>query len=119
MGTPIRTLVVTEDFYKKKPELAQKFMNCFVMATKAFIDDPKLASKYVRETLFKGQVSEADFDAAIGNSPYSFDITPAHIQITGDTMAKYGVGRFPKAPVATEFVKTDMLEKAKAANGVK
>ena len=119
IGSPVRTLVMTEKFYKEKPELAQKFMNCFVMATKAFIDDPKLASKYVRETLFKGQVSEADFDAAIGNAPYSYDITPEHLQITGDTMAKYGVGKFPKGPIATEYVKTDLLEKAKIANGIK
>ena len=119
IGSPVRTLVMTEKFYKEKPELAQKVMNCFVMATKAFIDDPKLASKYVRETLFKGQVSEADFDAAIGNAPYSYDITPEHLQITGDTMAKYGVGKFPKGPTATEYVKTDLLEKAKVANGIK
>jgi NitT/TauT family transport system substrate-binding protein len=119
IGSPVRTLFMSEKMYKEKPELAQKFMNCFVMATKAFIDDPKLASKYVRETLFKGQVSEADFDAAIGNSPYSYDITPEHIQVTIDTMAKYGVGKFPKPPVATDFVKVDMLEKAKAANGIK
>jgi NitT/TauT family transport system substrate-binding protein len=119
IGSPSRTLVMTEKFYKEKPALAQKFMNCFVMATKAFIDDPKLASKYVRETLFKGQVTEADFDAAIGNAPYSYDITPEHLQITGDIMAKYGVGKFPKGPIATEYVKTDLLEKAKAANGIK
>ena len=119
IGSPIRTLVMTEKFYKEKPALAQKFMNCFVMATKAFIDDPKLASKYVRETLFKGQVTEADFDAAIGNAPYSYDITPEHLQVTADTMAKYGVGKFKVAPVATEYVKVDLLERAKAANGVK
>ena len=119
IGTPVRTLVMTEKFYKEKPALAQKFMNCFVMATKAFIDDPKLASKYVRETLFKGQVSEADFDAAIGNAPYSYDITPEHLQITADVMAKYGVGKFKAAPIATDYVKTDLLEKAKAVNGVK
>ena len=119
IGSPVRTLVMTEKFYREKPELAQKLMNCFVMATKAFIDDPKLASKYVRETLFKGQVSEADFDAAIGNAPYSYDITPEHLQITGDTMAKYGVGKFPKGPTATEYVKTDLLDKAKIANGIK
>jgi len=119
IGTPVRTLVMTEKFYKEKPALAQKLMNCFVMATKMFIDDPKLASKYVRETLFKGQVSEADFDAAIGNAPYSYDITPEHLQVTADVMAKYGVGKFKTAPVATEYVKTDLLEKAKVVNGVK
>lgn len=119
IGSPVRTFVVTEKLYKERPKVAAKLLECFVMATKAFIDDPKLASKYVRESLFKGQLSEADFDAAIGNAPYSYDITPEHIQVTADTMAKYGIGKFPKTPVATEFVRTDLLEAAKKSLGVK
>ena len=114
VGVPVRTLVMTEKFYSGSPALAAKFMECFVTATKAFMDDKALASKYVRETLFKGQVSEADFDAAIGNSPYGFDLTVAHIQVTIDTMAKYGVGKMQKPPVAADFVKLDILEAAKA-----
>jgi NitT/TauT family transport system substrate-binding protein len=119
IGTPIRTLVMTEKFYKEKRAVAQKLMNCFVMSTKMFIDDPALASRYVRETLFKGQVTEAEFAAAIANAPYSFDITAQHVQTTADLMAKYGVGKFKKTPVAAEFVKTDLLEAAKKSNGVK
>jgi NitT/TauT family transport system substrate-binding protein len=119
IGMPIRTLVMTEKFYKEKRPLAQKLMNCFVTATKSFLDDPKLASRYVRETMFKGQISEADFDAAIGNSPYSYDITAEHIQATGDLMAKHGVGKFPKAPTATDFVRTDLLDAAKKSLGIK
>jgi len=115
IGSPVRTLVMTEKFYKDKPQVAAKFMQCFVMATKSFIDDPKLASRYVRETLFKGQITEADFDAAIGNSPYGYDITPEHLQITGDLMAKYGIGKFTQAPKASEYVKTDLLQAAKQA----
>jgi NitT/TauT family transport system substrate-binding protein len=114
VGVPVRTLVMTEKFYNGNPALASKFMECFVTATKAFMDDKALASKFVRETLFKGQVSEADFDAAIGNSPYGFDITVEHIQVTTDTMAKYGVGKMQKPPVAADFVKLDMLKAAKA-----
>lgn len=119
IGSPVRTLVLTEKFYKERRPVAQKFMECFVRATKAFIDDPKLASKYVRESMFKGQVTEADFDAAIGNSPYSYDITAAHIQTTADLMAVHGVGKFAKSPVATDFVKTDLLDAAKKVVGVK
>lgn len=119
IGSPVRTLVMTEKFYKERRPVAEKFMQCFVRATKAFIDDPKLASKYVRETMFKGQVTEADFDAAIGNSPYSYDITAEHIQITADLMASTGVGKFAKAPVAKDFVKTDLLDEAKKVVGVK
>jgi NitT/TauT family transport system substrate-binding protein len=119
IGIPIRTLVLTEKFYKDRRPLAQKLLNCFVTSTKAFIDDPKLASRYVRETMFKGQISEPDFDAAIGNSPYSYDIDAPHIQITADLMAKYGIGKFARTPVATDFVKTDLLDNAKKSLGIK
>jgi NitT/TauT family transport system substrate-binding protein len=118
IGVPIRTLVMTEKFYKEKRPLAQKLMQCFVTSTKAFIDDPKLASRYVRETMFKGQITEADFDAAIGNSPYSYDVTAEHVQITADLMAKHGIGKIGRAPVAAEFVKTDLLEAAKKSLGI-
>ena len=119
IGEPVRTLVMTEKFYKERRPVAEKFMRCFVMATKAFIETPGLAEKYVRETIFKGQISVEDFQDAIANSPYSFDITAEHIQITTDTMAKYGVGKMTKPPVATDWVKTDLLDQAKKAAGIK
>ena len=118
VGMPVRTLAMTEQFFAKK-ELAQKFLACFVKATKTFMDDRALASRYVREKLFKGQISEAEFDAAIGNSPYGFDLTVEHIQVTTDTMAKYGIGKMAKPPVAKEFVKLELLEKAKQQLGIK
>ncbi|MBY0556190.1 MAG: ABC transporter substrate-binding protein [Burkholderiaceae bacterium] len=119
IGEPIRTMVMTEKFYKEKRPLAEKFMRCFVEATKAFIEQPALAEKYVRETVFKGQITKDDFEDAIGNSPYSYDITAEHIQITTDVMFKTGVGRMAKPPAAKEWVKTDLLEAAKKSVGVK
>jgi len=119
IGMPVRTLVITEKLYKEKPQLAQKLVTCFVTATKTFLDDPALASRYVRESMFKGQVTEAEFEAAIGNSPYTYDITPAHVQATADLMFKHGVGKLAKAPTATDFVKTDLLEAAKKSLGIK
>jgi NitT/TauT family transport system substrate-binding protein len=119
IGEPIRTMVMTEKFYKERRPLAEKFMRCFVEATKTFIDNPAVAEKYVRETVFKGQITKDDFDDAIGNSPYSYDITPEHIQITTDVMFKTGVGRMAKPPVAREWVKTDLLDAAKKSLGVK
>ncbi|GAA4023578.1 ABC transporter substrate-binding protein [Actimicrobium antarcticum] len=119
IGEPIRTLVMTEKFYNEKRPLAEKFMRCFVQATKTFIDTKGAAEKYVTETIFKGQISKSDFNDAIGNSPYSFDITPEHIQITTDTMFKYGVGKMSKPPVAKDFVKTDLLDLAKKSLNVK
>jgi len=119
IGEPIRTMVMTEKFYKEKRPLAEKFMRCFVEATKTFIDQPAVAEKYVRETVFKGQITKEDFSDAIGNSPYSYDITPEHIQVTTDVMFKTGVGRMSKPPAAKEWVKTDLLDAAKKSLGVK
>ena len=93
IGEPIRTMVMTEKFYKERRPVAEKFMRCFVEATQTFIDQPATAEKYVRETVFKGQITSDDFQDAISNSPYSYDITPEHIQVTTDVMAKTGVGR--------------------------
>ena len=119
IGSPVRTLVMTEKFYKDKPAAAQKFLSCFVKATKTFIDEPATAEKYVKDTLFKGQISSDDFQSAMGNSPYTMDITPEHIQKTTDTMAKYGIGKMATPPKAIDFVKVDLLEKGKAALGAK
>jgi NitT/TauT family transport system substrate-binding protein len=119
IGEPVRTMVMTEKFYKERRPLAEKFMNCFVQATKTFIENPSQAEKYVREVVFKGQITKDDFDDAIGNSPYSYDITPEHIQTTTDVMVKTGVGKMAKPPVAKEWVKTDLLEAAKKNAGVK
>ena len=119
IGEPIRTMVMTEKFYKEKRAVAEKFMQCFVMATKTFLDNRALAEKYVRETVFKGQISKDDFDDAIGNSMFTYDITPEHIQVTTDTMVKTGVGRMARPPVAKDWVRTDLLAAAKQRLNVK
>ncbi|WP_431855977.1 ABC transporter substrate-binding protein [Azospirillum sp.] len=115
LGEPVRSLVVTEDFYKKKPEVAERFIRCFVEATATFLSKPELAEKYVRETVFKGQITSQDYQDAIGNSPFSYDITVEHVQVTTDMMQKYGVGRMNTPPKAAEWVKLDLLAKAKTA----
>ena len=119
VGSPVRTLVMTEKFYKDNRPQAEKFMRCFVEATKTFIDNKALAEKYVTQTVFKGQITADDFQDAIGNSPYSYDITPAHIQTTTDVMAKHGIGKMTSPPVATDWVKTDLLEAAKKSLNIK
>nr|WP_315487744.1 ABC transporter substrate-binding protein [uncultured Rhodoferax sp.] len=119
IGEPVRTLVMTESFYKDRRVVAEKFMRCFVESTRTFIETKGQAEKYVRETIFKGQITSDDFQDAIANSPYSYDVTAAHIQTTTDTMAKYGVGKMSKPPVATDWVRTDMLDQAKKSLGIK
>ncbi len=119
IGEPVRTMVMTEKFYNTKRPLAEKFMRCFVQATSTFIKDPALAEKYVRENVFKGQISSEDFRDAMDNAEYTYDITPEHIQVTTDIMYKTGVGRMAKPPAAKEWVKTDLLEAAKKSLNVK
>ena len=94
-------------------------LKCFVEATKKFIDDPKFAEKYVREQMFKGQISSEEYQDAIGNSPFSYDISVEHIQITTDLMAKYGVGKMAAPPKAADWVKLDLLQQAKKELKVK
>jgi NitT/TauT family transport system substrate-binding protein len=119
IGEPVRTLVMSEKFYKEKRTTAAKFMNCFVQATKTFIDNKAVAEKYVRESIFKNQITADDFNDAISNSPYTYNITAQHIQVTTDVMNKTGVGKMRKPPVATEWVKTDLLDEAKKSLNVK
>lgn len=112
VGEPIRVLVMTEKLYKEKPQVAQKVLNCFVKATKLFIENPATAEKYVREKIFKNQITSQEYKDAIGNAPFTYDLTPEHIQVTTDLMMKYKVGRMENPPRATDWVKTDMLKAA-------
>lgn len=119
MGEPIRTLVMTEKMYKERRPVAERFMKCFVEATKTFIEKPEVAQKFVIDKMFKGQITAQDFKDAIGNSPYTYDLTVEHIQITTDFMQKYGVGRMQNPPKAADWVKLDLLAEAKKSLGVK
>jgi NitT/TauT family transport system substrate-binding protein len=119
IGEPVRTMVMTEKFYTTKRPLAEKFMRCFVQATNTFIKDPALAEKYVRENVFKGQITSDDYRDAMDNASFTYDITPEHIQVTTDIMYKTGVGRMAKPPAAKEWVKTDLLEEAKKSLNIK
>jgi len=119
MGEPERALVITEKLYRERRDVALRFMKCFVEATKKFIDDPAFAEKYVRENLFKNQISSEDYRDAISNSPFTYDITLAHVQVTTDLMSQYGVGRMAAPPKAVDWVKLDLLAQAKKDLGVK
>ena len=94
--------------------MAERFLKLFVAATSAFQKDPALAESYVRDKLFKGQLSSQDFQDAMNNAAYTVDITPRTSPATTELMQKYGVGRMARPPRAEEWVKLDLLEKAKA-----
>ncbi|MBI3562839.1 MAG: ABC transporter substrate-binding protein [Gammaproteobacteria bacterium] len=113
MGEPIRALVMTEKMYNERRDVAQRLMNVFVEATKTFIDNPALAEKYVREQLFKGQITSQDYQDALSNAQFTYDISLQHVQVTTDAMVKYGVGKMTQPPLAKDWVKLDLLAIAK------
>ena len=113
LGETVRTLVMTERMYQTRRDVAQRFVDCFVEATRHFMDDPAAAERFVRERMFKGQLTSEDYRDAIDNSPFTFDVTVADVQISADLMMKYGVGKMTRPPRAVDFVKLDLLEAAK------
>lgn len=119
LGEPVRVLVMTEKLYREKPEVAQRVLDCFVDATRHFIQNPAVAEKYVREQMFKGQITPDDYQDAMSNAAFTYDVTVEHIQVTTDLMARYGVGKMASPPAARDWVRLDLLERAKARLGVK
>jgi NitT/TauT family transport system substrate-binding protein len=119
LGEPVRVLVMTEKLYRERPAVAQKVLECFVDATRHFLASPAVAERYVVDQMFKGQITADDFQDAISNSPYTYDVTAEHIQVTTDLMVKYGVGKMASPPRAADWVKLDLLQQAKAKLGVK
>lgn len=119
MGEPVRLLVMTEKMYTEKRDVAQRLMKCFVETTALFNKDTALAEKYVRDQMFKGQITSQDFRDAMDNADYTVDVTLDHIDITTDYMQKFGVGRMTRPPKAAEWAKLDLLQKAKSELALK
>ena len=119
LGEPVRTLIMTRKMYDEKRDVATRVLKCFVEATKLFLDKPDVAEKYVRETVFKGQLSPEDYRDALSNAAFTYDVSAEKVQATTDFMQKYGVGRMEKPPVAKEWVKLDLLDAAKKSLGAK
>ncbi len=119
LGETPRTLVMTEELYRKHPDVAQRFVDCFVEATRLFMEQPAVAERFVREEMFKGQLTAQDYRDAIENSPFTFDVTVQQVQVSADLMVRYGIGKMSRAPEATEFVKLDLLENAKRRAGLR
>jgi NitT/TauT family transport system substrate-binding protein len=117
MGEPVRALVMTETMYTTRPDVAARVMRCFVEATKQFLENPAVAEKYVREKLFRGQLSHDEYTEAMSNASFTYDITPRHVQITTDLMVRLGVGRLVKPPKAADWVRLELLASAKKKAG--
>ena len=119
LGEPVRVLVMTEKMYKEKPDVAERVLKLFVEATQTFQNNPKIAEKYVREQMFKNQISSEDYLDAMSNASFSYDVTLEHVQVTADLMKKYGVGKIAVPPVAKDWVRLDLLDKSKKELKVK
>ena len=119
IGEPVRTLIMTEVMYNQKRDVAERFMKCFVEATKYFIDNPDAAEKYVREQMFRNQLTTEEYHDAVDNSRFTYDVSVNEVQVSIDMMAKHGIAKMATPPVAKDFVKLDVLEKAKKELKVK
>jgi NitT/TauT family transport system substrate-binding protein len=119
IGEPVRALVMTEKMYNSRSDVAPRVLKCFVEATQTFLAQPELAEKYVRENVFKDQLTDQEYKDAMSNAAFTYDITPQHVQVTTDLMVKYGVGRMEKPPMAREWVKTNLLKAARKSLGAK
>lgn len=117
LGNPVRGMVMTEKMYKEHPDVAKRFLECLVFATNRFNADPKLAEKYVRESMFKNQVSSEDYHDAMDNASFTVEMSAAQVQRVTDAMYKYGMGKMKSPPVATDWVRLDLLEAAKKSVG--
>ncbi|HTY04830.1 MAG TPA: ABC transporter substrate-binding protein [Rhodocyclaceae bacterium] len=119
LGEPYRVLVMTEKMYNERKDVAQRTLKCFADATATFIRDPALAEKYVREQMFKNQITSQDFRDAMDNADYTYEVPPAHMDTATAMMQKYGVGRMANPPKAADWVKLDLVQKAEADLKVK
>ncbi|MBS0660341.1 MAG: ABC transporter substrate-binding protein [Verrucomicrobia bacterium] len=121
IGEPVRALTMSEKLYQNRA-LALRVMTCFVDATKTFLEQPQLASKYVRETFFAGKVSEEDYRLAFENARFTYDVNPAQIEAITDFMIHQKLGvvlNVTNRPTsAVEWVRTDLLTEARVALGV-
>jgi NitT/TauT family transport system substrate-binding protein len=118
LGEPVRVLVMTERMYRERPQVAARVLECFVDATRTFLKNPAAAERWVREQMFKGQITADDYRDAMSNATFTYDVTVEHVQVTTDLMVRYGVGRMASPPAARDWVKLDLLQKAKAKLGV-
>ncbi len=119
IGEPIRALVMTEKMFVEKPDVARRVLLCFTDATQKLIADPALAEKYVREVVFKNELSHDDYLAAVENAHLTYDISVDHVQATTDLMVKNGVAKLQNPPVAKDYVRLELLQNAKQTLGIK
>src|SRR5207249_1504313 len=89
---PVRALVMTEKLYANR-DVALRTMKCFVEATKEFIDNPQEAEKYVREKMFRGQLTAEEYKDALENAAFTYDISAGELpRDAAATLLRVAVG---------------------------
>ncbi len=63
--------------------------------------------------MFKNQITSEDYQDAMSNASFTYDISLEHVQTTADMMKQYGVGKLSSAPQAKDWVRLDLLDNAK------
>ena len=121
IGEPVRTMVMTEKFYNEQPRRSPRSScSCFVRGHQGLHRRPGAGREIRARDVFKGQITRTISTTRIGNSPYTYDITrrahPDHHRHDGQVRRR---ARWRTPPVAEDWVKTDLLDEAKKALGVK
>lgn len=112
LGDQARAFSMSEKLYKEKPELALRIVKCLLESVKTGMDQPEVMEKFVVQDLFKGQLDHADYRDAVENTPLTLEFDPHHVQVTSDLMMKVGVGKMKTPPPTSEYVKTDLHDRA-------
>jgi NitT/TauT family transport system substrate-binding protein len=109
----VHPLFLSEAFYHRQRALAEKFMRCFVEATRRFIDDEALAQRYVRDVVLHGRLADADVRRALAAAPFGMRISEQHLQAMTDAMGRTGALARPLPP--REWLRADLLDAARKA----
>lgn len=110
---PVHVLLMSEAFYLRQRAVAEKFMRCFVGATRIFIEQPALAHNYVRDVVFQRRYSDAEVRHALAIAPYGDAVSEAHVQALTEAMQQSGFGALEHPPPPRLWMRTDLLEAAR------
>ncbi len=115
LGKISRAVFAHRNFVEKRPEVAQRYIDALVEATKTLRDNPKLAHDFAVGEALKGSISEEDWQLSVKNQTFDVDITLDEVQHYVDAMLKYKM--IPKAMKAADFTDLSFLQKAKSKAG--
>ena len=112
LGAPPRAVFMSRDFYTKNKDVARRFVEALVAATKKLRDDPAFAREFAVNEALKGTITTGDWDLMFKNDHTAFDValTLDAIQATADYMQKFGM--INRKLNAADFTDLSLLEAA-------